>query len=195
MNKMNIKYQLMNFEKNKGLLEALPHVRYLDLAIVFYSEIEEEEGCPFGLLTWKGLEALGIGVEEVEALAAQNTPRQMPCCLESLESLVKGFLGEHHEEEEGKLPMYVLTNRRRMFGAACILYPGLLERISSTLDSDLYILPSSIHECILVPVGKGSSKEEFQEIVREVNASQVPEEEILSDAVYVYHREEDSITL
>ncbi|MGI6070331.1 MAG: DUF5688 family protein [Blautia sp.] len=194
MMKEKIKYQLINYEKNESMLQTLPHIRYLDLAIVFYSEIEEEDGLPYGLLTWRGLESLDMSMEELEDLAAANTPREMPFQLEKLETLVKKLLGDQYGEQKGgRLPMYVLTNERRLFGAACILYPGLLEWISRKFSSDLYILPSSIHECILIPVGKGASQEQLQKIVQEINGTQVPEDEILSDHVYIYRQEGDAI--
>lgn len=198
MKKENIKYQLLNYERNDKMLSRVPHIRYLDLAIVFYCELEEVGERGYGILTKKGMEALHMSVEELEALAAQNTPRALPFRLETLEEIVARLEllpRELVRKDRPFLPMYVLSNERRMFGSACILYPGLLHRISSYFGADLYILPSSIHECILMPANCGHPLDKLQAIVRDVNRSQVPEEEILSDSVYFYEKSGDSIRL
>lgn len=193
MKKESIRYQLINYERNRELLQLVPHIRYLDLVIVFYGIIDEEENTSYGLLTWQGMYAMGLTEEETERLASENTPRDMPCVLDSLEKIVERILGKADLEPTG-LPMYVLTNKQCIFGAACILYPNLLQRISGILGSDLYILPSSIHECILIPENAGADRKELEEIVREINRTQVPEAEILSDHVYIYRAKGDFIS-
>src|SRR5699024_7535782 len=84
--------------------------------------------------------------------------------------------------------MYVLTNRMRSYGAACIAYPYIPGMIGETLGSDYYILPSSVHEVMIVPACGGLDGEELEEMVREINATQVAEEEVLSDHIYYYER-------
>ena len=93
------------------------------------------------------------------------------------------------EDEDGRIPMYVLSNKEKTMGAACILYDSILTLIGERLQDDFYILPSSIHECIVVPMNITTTKKELQEMVREINATQVIPEEVLSDEVYTYTRE------
>ena len=90
--------------------------------------------------------------------------------------------------------MYVLSNTRWLFGASSLLYPGVLKRISQYLASDLYILPSSIHECIIIPSKSVYTREDLQKIVREMNETQVREDEYLSDTVYQYEESGDILS-
>lgn len=195
MKKNYIRYQIINYDRHRELLKRIPHIPYLDLAIVFYSRIPEEEKHPYGFLTWKGMKKLGVSLEELEELAAQETPKEMPPKLLGIEQLLEEVSEEEKMGLTPKLPMYVLTNEQHIFGAACILYPGLLEGIAAAFSSDFYILPSSVHECILIPETADTSREELAKIVKEINEKQVPPEEILSDRVYVYRRIGDRITM
>ena len=111
-------------------------------------------------------------------------------------------------------PMYVLSNRTKLNGSACILYQDLLKNFAERLRSDLYILPSSIHEVLIIPVNsftspadpllssanspadtRQQSYRELSEMVQEVNATQLSTEDILSDHVYYYSRESSRITM
>ena len=94
---------------------------------------------------------------------------------------------------EQKLPMYVLTNRQKMYGAACMLYPGLLRDFAAKIKQDFYILPSSVHEVILVPACVDATGESLKEIVTDINRTQVSDGEVLSDSVYYYSRNRDKI--
>ena len=99
--------------------------------------------------------------EELFAAARENTPRLLPVCLRPMGEFLRDFLSTEEKrvmEEE----IYVLTNSRGYLGAAAMLYEGVLERFSARVGADLYILPSSIHEVILLPF-QGQKKEFLQE--------------------------------
>lgn len=102
-------------------------------------------------------------------------------------------LKEDIENEEERIPMYVLSNRQKMQGAACIFYPDILKNFSKEKNSDLYILPSSIHEVILLPAKDATDKEELLTMVTEINRTQVEECEVLADSVYYYHKDSDRL--
>ena len=97
------------------------------------------------------------------------------------------------EEESDEFGMYVLSNSSKVFGAASILYPDVLKNFAEKLDRDLYILPSSVHEVILLPKRSETEWETLQEMVKEVNATQLEEVEILSDSVYSYTKKDDCL--
>ena len=99
---------------------------------------------------------------------------------------------EGEEEEES---LYVLSNKLRSFGAASMLYEGILEKVGQKLGENYYILPSSIHEVIVVPESKSPVKQDLEEMVREINETQVEEEEVLSDRVYYFSRKENRLFL
>ena len=88
--------------------------------------------------------------------------------------------------------MYVLTSRYGYLGAAAMLYENVLKRFAESLDSDLYILPSSVHEVILLPIW-GQEKEILQNMVGEINEKEVQKKDILSNTVYRYLRKTDQI--
>lgn len=88
--------------------------------------------------------------------------------------------------------MYVLTNSIRTNGAACVIYPGILKQFAKEHDTDVYIIPSSIHEVILIP-GKDISKVKLNQMISDVNRNEVDPVEILSNHVYVYQRADDEI--
>ncbi len=161
--------------------------------------------------------------EELFWIAERNSPRLFPWSIDSMEEVMRGMLAEdlsregNHEDAglvkeneqkdwtdeligqiaagftSGRLPMYVLTNRQKMNGAACMFYPGVLEDFGKKLGRDFYLLPSSVHEVILVPADETVSKEALWEIVTDINRTQVAEEEILADSVYYYDRKKDRI--
>ncbi|MDE7404300.1 MAG: hypothetical protein K2M81_04265, partial [Lachnospiraceae bacterium] len=97
------------------------------------------------------------------------------------------------ELTQTKMPMYVLTNKQKLYGAACMLYPGVLKTFAEKIQRDFYILPSSIHEVILVPADADTDKEALHEIVTEINRTQVAEEEVLADSVYFYSKNKDKV--
>ena len=89
--------------------------------------------------------------------------------------------------------MYVLSNFSRLYGAGVILYDGVLENCAKVLGGSFYILPSSVHEVIIVPDEGQMTKENLEAMVREVNATQVEEQELLSDYVYYYSISEGAV--
>ena len=88
-----------------------------------------------------------------------------------------------------------LKDGEKCFGAAALLYPHLLSHISKIFRKNFYVLPSSVHECILVPDQGQYSRMELTRMVREVNQTQVEDDEILSDQVYYYDRQEERLMM
>lgn len=183
---------------NKTWLCNVPHIRYLDLAIIFFFPLENQDYRKVALVTNSIAEKWNVTAEELEKIAAVNTPKVLPISFMRIETLMKelALLGEEIEiPEEEHQPMYIVTNENRMFGASGILYPGALKQISDWLQDDLYILPSSIHECIVIPCKNSYEKDVYEKMVHDVNEQQVTEEEFLSNTVYVYYADRDSIGL
>lgn len=97
-------------------------------------------------------------------------------------------LKDDMENDEDRIPMYVLSNRQKLQGAACMLYPDILKNFAEEKNCDLYILPSSIHEVILLPDTGDMEKENLLDMVTEINKTQVQECDVLADSVYYYSR-------
>lgn len=195
-----ILYQLINYEENRSLLERTAHIRYLDMAIIFYYWKDvNDRSLGARIVSSRQMEAWGYTLEELERAAALNTPRLFPVSFQPIEELMRELIGEDlwdtEQVDSVLIPMHVLTNQSKLFGAASILYPKVLWAVSHTLQDDLYILPSSIHECIIVPMSIKYSRNELQKIVREINETQVPKAEILSNHVFIYRKNKDCIEL
>ncbi len=91
--------------------------------------------------------------------------------------------------------MQVLSNRQRVHGAACMIYPGVLGAAAKQAQENLYILPSSIHEVILMPQSEVDDIQCVRNMIREVNRTQVEPEEILSDNLYFYHHRKNRVEI
>ncbi len=203
----SIVYKLINTDKNRELLEDLPHMEFLDLSIVFQCLVENEEiGTATILIHNAHLKLWGVSVEELYRAAEENTPKLRGYEIKSMKEMLceimqrekadkKSDCGVFMEDLESGIPMYVLSNRHRTDGAVCILYPNLLKDFSYTLGSVFYIIPSSVHEVLLLPAENTDNCEEFRKIIREVNDTQLMEEEILSYSLYYYDAEADEVRI
>ena len=205
--KDRIIFKLIHAERNEELLKDVPHIRYLDLAIVFQCLVSEEMfGNATIMIHNAHLKIWDTTIEEIYRNAIQNTPklqkydiknmRDILCemmLLEEMEGIGESGQDAYFKELPDSVPMYVLSNKARVQGAACILYPGILKDFAAAIRSDFYILPSSIHEVILLPAQGEEDREALKQMVREVNASQVEREEVLSDSVYYFDREQNEL--
>lgn len=188
-----IVYRLVNREKNTELLADIPHVDFLDLSICFcYSYEHPELGEGVILIHNNHVEMWKTCHRELMQLAERNTPRLMPARLCSMDHALKGILEEEALEELRQLQresgryLYVLSNEKRSQGAAAILYPGVLAEAAGRLKGSFYILPSSIHEVILLPDEGRGYGEGLHDMIADINRSQLREEEVLSDYAYRY---------
>lgn len=194
--RQKIVYKLIHAEENKELLKTIPHVLYLDLAIVFYILLDiSESGTAIILITNDIMKTWKIEKELLYTTAHENTKKILPAEFQTMRSMVAELLGEGNQMENGEDFMYVLTNEIRSFGAACILYDELLEDIGKRLGENYYVLPSSVHEVIIVPESKSPNRLDLEDMIEEINDTQVEEEEILSYRAYYFSRKEKRLIL
>lgn len=209
--KKRIVFKLIHHERNKALLETIPYVPFLDLAMVFYCLVSSNAaGTATILIHNEHLKLWNTDLKTLELLARQNTPMLLPPSLDQLSHMLNSLNRDQCKElselstelggpadlsEYSAIPMYVLTNKLRFLGASCLLYETPLKDFARKQDSDLYVIPSSIHEVLLVPADSHMSKECFNEMIREVNCTQLAPEEILSDHVYYYNRQADQLLM
>ena len=187
--------KIVRMEKeNRELLEQMPCIRFLDLAVIFYCLIAVgEEGTASVAVKSEYRKVWDITLPQIYEQAKINTPKLLPYVLQTMLEV----LGELCDgmDTSGAVPMYVLTNQLRMNGAACILYPDVLRECSRKIGGDLLILPSSIHEVILMPDHGNGNRAELREMVEEINQTQLEAEEVLSGQVYRYERNTNKIIL
>ena len=91
--------------------------------------------------------------------------------------------------------MYVLTNTEKSFGASAVLFPAVLKAVREHLQSDYYVLPSSIHECIIIPADENLNPAALHEMVKEINEEHVAPEELLGDSVYFYSQKKQRLEI
>lgn len=189
-----IYHKVVNYEKNRKLLDDVPYFRWHDLAVIFYYAMEESAfGRASILIHNNHLDMWGQPAEEVYRIACRNMRRNMPELLMPMHRLLEDTMGIRLEESESSMPLYVLTNRERLFGASAMLYSEKIKELAGKLNMDLLILPSSVHEVLLLPDDKVQDYDFYREMVREVNTTQVDPEEILSFSLYRYDREKAEI--
>lgn len=202
--KKHMVYQLVNYDKNTARLSDIPHIRYLDLAIVFCCTLRMENGESAAILIRnEHLQLWQTDLETIKKQAFDNTPRLLPAYIQPITSAIRDLMESNETlerllpllEMDSAPPLYVLTNETQICGAACMLYPALLAEFADTVGMDVYILPSSIHEVLLLPTDTRCADEELCALVRSVNSEQLPLSQQLSDNVYFYSRKTDTLSL
>ena len=197
--KGNIRVQVVNRDMNRESLQNCPkkEVEGTDLLAVFrILFFEQGKECANALVTDALMETWGMDVESLYETALNNTAAQAPARINSMMSVF--FDGEEPLEleevfrEEG---LYILSNPQKDYGAATMLYPGLLQSIAESTQSGFYILPSSIHEVLLIKEDNGMDAKELQSIVMDINQREVLPQEVLSNQVYFYNGKEQKISL
>ena len=195
--KQRIVMKLVNKKRNAKLLKSVPHIPYMDLAIVFVCSVTEflNEYATI-LIHHNHLKLWNISLEELYDIALDNSPKLLPYRLDSIKSILPAG-AEIYIPWIDKLEMYVLSNKLKIHGATSITYPGLLEDISNQLNSDLIIIPSSIHEVLIIPETYINEREElppnYEAMISEVNETQLTDDEILGDCVYHYRRDTNTL--
>lgn len=192
--KDRIIYRLVNRKANEKLLENMPYIPYLDLAIVFCVLLEVTgNGTATMAVSSEHARLWGVSGEELYGMASENTCRLLPDDFSAMSKVIEEL--SDTPQEEGEECMYVLSNRIRSHGAAAILYEKRLEGIGMYLESNYYVLPSSIHEVIVIPEKAAPGKEMLSQMVEEINRTQVADEEVLSGRAYYYDREKKKLVL
>lgn len=197
-------------ERNRQMLEHAPHQVVAGLAVTYHVEVPGAgEGIRSTIVNNQLMEQYGITKEQLHQDALENSMKLFPPTVKSMESLfTKILLGEDIRDsmtgarsEESLTaeiqavidthdPMIVVTNTEKMHGAAAIFYPELLDKIGQVWGQDFFILPSSIHETIMVPDDGKLNIATLKEMVIETNMNVVSLEDKLADEVFHYDRKD-----
>ncbi len=183
-------YRLVGRNGNVEMLSDMPYVEFLDMAVCFFYAYRGEilgEGSI--LIHNSHMEAWGCTVADLVRLAKRNTPMLFPLKCSTMAEMLRNLAGEDCRESiTEEIPMRVLTNVQQTNGAVCLIYPGVLEHLADKSGTDLYILPSSIHETILLEDSGREDPRELKSMICQVNRTQVAPEEVLTDTLYRYDR-------
>ena len=173
----NIVYRLINTKRNKELLEDIPHIEFLDLSIVFcYLITEESFGSAFILIHKTHMEMWNVTTEELFQTARENTQKLEGYEIQSMADVfcdimragnsIEKIFDKSTDALQEDFPLHVLSNKSKIEGAACMLYPNLFRNFADVIGSSFYIIPSSIHELLLLPVESMKEDKEFTNMIK-----------------------------
>lgn len=194
--KDRIHMRLVNAEKNQNRLKNIPWMPYLDLAVTFHLNFDGEcDELRSIEVNHQLMDTWNVTPEDLYQTALANMERESDGTFYSLSDYLEGALGTTLEkgDPDSDLHMYIMTNKRCAYGATEILRPGELKKRAEEFNSDLVVLPSSVHEVLVLPYCAGMNLELFRRTVRDVNDDAVIKEEQLSNQVYLYRRDKDCL--
>ena len=198
--------KLVNAELNSDYLADKPHTMMEDLAVMYVVDLgKNKSGHLTAPVTDNLLEQYGVTVGELHDIALNNLAESQIEFKSIRDVLVEMmFPGGMREgdprafmipPEEECPAMYVLSNEDKFNGAAVLLDSGTMENISEKFGGDFIVLPSSIHEAIILPASEDMDRQMLEFMVQSINAGEVPPEEKLSDHVYMYDSQEKELVL
>ncbi len=188
-------------KNNEGFISELVHKNFLDFAVVYYISGTDCQDETYSIkISHQLFERYDISIDELDKQAQENNISEKYTVLSMYQTLLN-IMGGEAEEFEEKYPginetgcnLYVISSKDNRFGAAGILNKDVLLRAEKHVGNKFYILPSSIHVVIITPDYGSVTKEELNQMVVSVNATEVPTQDILSDHVYYYKDGEISI--
>ena len=186
--KDKLSMEVVSAERNAEMLEKIPHEDMEDMAIV-YRLILGENGSGRGtfLVTNNLLENFGITQEKLHADAMENAPEIRPAEVRGMTEIMNEMLpGFGQDMSSADEQMFVASVPDKINGAGVIAYPNFMEEAAQKLGGDFYVLPSSIHEVLLVRDNGQITAKELEQMVKEVNSTKVSPDEQLTDHVYHY---------
>lgn len=207
-----ITYRLVNWEMNLERLRKMPYKDIEDLVVIYYLIINSDSsGIGSIAITDELLEKWNVSVDKIAELANKNTQILFPASIKGMNEVIKELVcnSMSDKDTEGLSQydcdefvnmfntnqksdeMYILSNDKGINGSSTLLYPKVVHDFAVRKNTNFYILPSSVHECILVPDNGMMNKDALKEMVKDVNSSQVPDDEVLSNEVYYYNRDTD----
>lgn len=197
--KDHVLYKIINYEKNTELFKDIPYKKYLDLAIVYYINIKDETFDNASILINNNqLKVWGVNEDEIDILAKKNTPLVHKPEIKTMADTLIDLMSDPDDDtieflKNENSPMYVVSNEDKVFGAAVMLYDGLFREFSKRLNGSFYVIPSSIHELILVPSKYVEDSSILDDMICEINATEVPMTDVLSNHAYFYDKKKDEI--
>lgn len=204
----NVFPSLVSTASNAELLEGAVHRKWLDLSIIYRWNVSDCIPGAGGTIrvTPSLLEQIGCSEEQLHERAMENirTKEDFACSATSMLDVMMDMMGIVSEEDKERFlsatpspddaPMYVLTRQDKAYGSYAMLDTNLLDELAAKLEDNLIILPSSIHEVIVIPRGD-ENLSSLATMVSDVNGSEVHEDERLSYSIYVYNRETKEVSI
>jgi len=191
--KKRLSMEVISLAGNEDYLANIPHHEIEDMAVIYRFVVEREDYSLASIVvTNEQLKLYGITEEELHADALINAPKIRPAVIQRMTDVINEMTGTDEMEfipQDIDDMMYVASVPDRVQGASVLAYQDFMDQAAQRLEGDFFILPSSIHEIILVKDDGDINFRKLEEMVQEVNATQVQPEEKLTDSVYHYDSE------
>ena len=174
---------LINYQKNRYLLQDRPYLIFEDMAVVFRIA-DQRDLLKERIVEQRDLEQWGIGIHELYQCALNNTLRLFPACVETTDGRSTGT---------DKEPVFIMSNEQGVYGAAVMLYPGFLKTFSEKYSWNLFLMPLSVHE-IFVLLDRGQHASYLlHETAKMITSKFISKKDYLSDNIYYYDSNENQI--
>ena len=187
---------LIKTEDNKEMLETLVSRSFLDLSVIYLLRIDDRDGsCASVKVTKDMMKNYGISAEELDEVAMYNLRNKDKPEISTMRETLSRLMHDSVTDIDGSDQMdcmHVLTNKTGCNGAAQMLN---MEQLSGKYEKNFYIIPSSIHEVILLDDTDDMDVGMVNQMIREVNESQLSPEEVLSDHCYYYDFENKEVRM
>lgn len=210
-------FQVVGAEANRDRLRDMPHRIEKDMALIYQILLKKgEDGHAAISINNDMMERMGIEEGMLHDAAMENTPWELPVILQPMSTVIremmrKDFMGFNLDEiteddglkefleylleesmeemEREHIPMYVLSNEDKLDGAATLFYPEVQEQVAEQMGGDYFVLPSSVHEVLIIPDNGEADYRELRATVNDINVTQLPPDEVLTGEVYSYDKE------
>ncbi len=184
--------EVVGAERNAAMLEKLPHIKVEDMAMVYRIQVSEHNGeMASTLVSNQLMDAMGVTPEQLHQDALANSAEMRPAKVQKLSEMLAEMMEMPVEMvEDSTPPLLVVTTEDKLKGAAAMFYPDMMDDISKELGGDFFILPSSIHEVLVMPDNGEMSAEELKYMVTSINGDVVDPADVLTNQVYHFDAKE-----
>ena len=192
--KEKLSMEVVSAERNADLLEKVPHKNMEDMAVVYRFVLDtDSEGRGSILVTNQLMDNYGITAEQLHADALQYAPVMRPAVIQTMAETLLEMMGPEAKDMIPVLPddpLFVATVPDKIQGAGVLAYQDFMEQAAERVGGDFFILPSSIHEILLVRDDGTFDINHLEDMVKQVNETEVAPEDLLTDSVYHYDSKE-----
>ncbi len=208
MMREKVRIKLINYAANLKELGNIPHRRFLDLAVTYYLDMGRTitGQHAFAAITNRRMGIWGVTENDLYRLGMEKLLAWDGCCITDLFRVLRQIAREEQdkisemaitemEKGRGGSEIYVASNKKRLFGANCLMNGAILQELAGRTGCSLIIFPSSIHELVIIPQKDGSEDCMNPVDVQAINITKVPRDEWLSNSIYRYDRGRQEVSI
>ncbi len=207
--KDKIVFQVVNTKENREMIALCPHRNFMDLSVVYRAITNvDDEGVSGFLITNDIAKAEDLTEKALYAMAKKNTKKLFPFKRERIEETMMRMMkrwGANDKDIDESFPyidevpekerVYVISNQFEFFGANALLYKDVIGDVANSIGTDCYILPSSVHDLVVLSTDIFGESTKLINLVRETNSEHVRTSDRLSDSIYLYSLADKKINM